>query len=288
MDDLVYLNGSLVARADARVSPFDRGFLYGDGLFETARIVAGLPFRLGKHLERLNASAAALGWGSAPVEEGLATAVAELIERNGVEDGYLRVTATRGEHRGKLTELAAPEPTLLVEARAMDLPPLEQPPEWVLAPSPVRVHAAWPTVRHKTTSYQGYLLALAEGRARGADEVYLANEEGHLTEGAITNLFFVRDDTVCTPDEGCGLLPGVTRATVLEICEERGLAAETGRYRPEELRTAREVFCTNSLRGVVRVRKLVGEPEVRYSGHHVTRELQAAYADLARRECPPL
>ena len=280
----VYLNGSILPRCEARVSAADRGFLYGDGFFETVRLVAGRPFRLERHVERMSGSCREAGWGRGVNGEEIGDAVEALVERNSVGDGYLRITATRGPHRGALTELAATEPTLLVEARAMDLPPLDAPPPYVLARSPYRANERSPLVRHKATSYQANLLALAEARGRGADEVYFLNSRGHLTEGAITNLFMVCGGAVHTPHERCGLLPGITREAVTELCAEEGIPLEEGEYEEAQFVFADEVFCTNSLRGIVPVRAIMDMPEVELGEGAVTARLQALYAELVRTE----
>jgi len=162
----------------------------------------------------------------------------------------------------------------------MRLAPLGEPPSFVLARSPYRRNEHSAVVRHKSLSYQGNVLALAEGRRRGADEVFFLNSRGHLAECAITNLFFVARGIVCTPDVECGLLPGITRQVVLEICEDRGLPAEVGVYEERDLRAADEVFCTNSLRGVVAVEKILDYPGRRPGVHDVTARLQRAYAEL--------
>ena len=140
-------------------------------------------------------------------------------------------------------------------------------------------------LRHKTVSYLPYVLALSEGRRRGADEVYFVNADGHVTEGAITSLFFVRGRTACTPAVECGLLPGITRAAVIELCRRIGPAVREGRFGEGDLCGADEIFCTNSLRGVVRVRQLLdGGPREMPAGE-VVPALQAAYAALVRSEC---
>jgi len=282
---LLYLNGRLVEPAEARISALDRGFLYGDGFFETLRIVRGVPFRLARHLERLAASCLAAGFAHELEVDGLAAALMRLVETNGVEDGYLRVSVSRGERSGRLEELACREPTVLAEAREMDLPPLESPPSIVLGKSPYLRNGLSPTVRHKSLSYQQNLLALAEGRARGADEVFFVNQDGFLTEGAISNLFFVCEGTVFTPEPGCGLLPGITRAAVLELCAREGVPAEEGSYGEERLRSADEVFCTNSLRGIMRVERILDWPKLDLSRHELIRRLQQAYAAMVRAEC---
>ncbi len=115
----------------------------------------------------------------------------------------------------------------------MELPPLDGPAPVSIVRSAYRRDEHSPIVRHKSLSYQLNVLALAEGRAAGADEVYFLNGAGELAEGAFTNLFFVRGGMVRTPDVACGLLPGVTREVVLEVCAEEGIAAEAGRYAEE-------------------------------------------------------
>ena len=281
----VYVSGEFVPRGEAKVSPFDRGFLYGDGLFETVRIVSGVPFRLEQHTARMNGSCKALGWGRALRGAELRKAAAALIERNQVSDGYLRITASRGLYDGNLAGLGVHSPTVVIEARRMELPELEAPPDYALARCPYIVDASWPLVGHKTLSYQGYILALAEGRRRGADEVYFVNSQGHVTEGAIANIFFVRSGTVCTAEDACGLLPGVTRAAVIELCESEGLALRSGRFTPEDLAGADEAFCTNSLRGVVKVSRLPDPPQAEYGEAPVTEALRRVYAALVRAEC---
>jgi branched-subunit amino acid aminotransferase/4-amino-4-deoxychorismate lyase len=283
--DYVYLNGSLVLRAEARISPLDRGFLYGDGFFETMRVVNSRPFRLERHLERMNRSCLETGWGRGVDTREVERAVGELALKNGVRDGYLRVSVSRGTYDGSLTPLEAREPTILIDVHTAQLPPLEEPPPFVLARSPYLRHEAWPLVRHKTLSYQGNVLALAEGRRRGADEVFFLNSRGCLTEGAITNLFVVRNGRVLTPDVACGLLPGITREAVIELCDELGIPHETGEYGESDLETAEEVFCTNSLRGIVGVRAVLEYPGKPLSQHSLTRRLQIAYAEMVKAEC---
>jgi len=282
--DRVYLNGELVPRLAARISPFDRGFLYGDGFFETTRIEAGAPVFLGRHLRRLAASCAATGFGTDLDTEGIADGVRGLIAANGVRTGYLRITVSRGAYAGGLTHLEAEAPTVFAEARPMELPPLDGTAPISIIRSAYRRDERSPIVRHKSLSYQLNVFALAEGRAAGADEVYFLNAAGRLAEGAITNLFFVRGGSVFTPDLACGLLPGITREVVLEVCAEEGIAARVGCYGEADLLSAEEVFCTNSLRGVIPVGRVLGSPEVTVPGGPIVPRLQRAYAAPVRAE----
>ncbi|MGD2173919.1 MAG: aminotransferase class IV [Candidatus Brocadiaceae bacterium] len=278
----VYLNGEIVGRQQAAVSPFDRGFLYGDGFFETTRIIAGAPLLLARHLERLACSCRQTGFGVVPDPAELKRAVRAVIEANGVTEGYLRISISRGLHEGRLTELESRRATVLVEGRPMDLPPLGATPPMTLARSRYRRNEDSPVVRHKTLSYQGNLLALAEGRRGGADEVFFLNARDELTEGAITNLFFIHEGTVHTPDVACGLLPGITRQVVLELCRALPVPVEVGRYCLADLMDADEVFCTNSLRGVVPVREVLDCPSLEL-GAETTSQLRLAYAEFAAR-----
>jgi branched-subunit amino acid aminotransferase/4-amino-4-deoxychorismate lyase len=284
--DYVFLNGGIVPRAHAVISPLDRGFLYGDGFFETTRILDGVALWLDRHLDRLAASCRETGFGT-PVEvEALRSGVERVIEANEVRDGYLRITLSRGVHRGELADLEAAWPTTLVQASSMDLPPLDSPPPLVLAGSRYRIDEHSPLVRHKSLSYQANLLALAEARRAGADEVFLLNSADQLTEGAISNLFFVKHGSVCTPDVSCGLLPGITREVVLGLCAELTIPFETRVYGEEDIWTADLVFCTNSLRGIMPVERIVGPPDrTMPAPGETTGLLQQAYADLARSTC---
>jgi len=284
-DERVCLNGRIVAGADARIDPLDRGFLYGDGLFETMRVVAGRAFLLDRHLERLAGSCRLMGFGREIDRAGIAKDVGRLVEANGAREGYLRITVSRGPYRGGLAELAAEEPTVLIQARPMDLSPLEAPPSLALARSPYRLDEQSPITGHKSLSYQLNVLALAEARRRGADEAFFLNTAGHLAECAVSNLFFVAGGAVRTPAVSCGLLPGVTRAVVIELCGEEGLPVEEGAWGEEELCRAEEAFCTNSLRGVMGVERILDYEDAALRVGPVTRRLQRAYAALVRRTC---
>jgi branched-subunit amino acid aminotransferase/4-amino-4-deoxychorismate lyase len=284
----VYLNGNVIGRDEARVSPFDRGFLYGDGFFETTRIVAGAPLLLDRHLRRLRDSCCAAGFGDGPDTADLAAGVDAVTAANAISEGYLRITVTRGEHTGRLAELRATEPTVFAEARPMDLPPLDRVPPIRLLRSRYSRNEDSPIVRHKSLSYQGNVLALAEARQAGADEVYFLDSHGRLTEGATTNLFLVRQGIACTPEVECALLPGVTREVVLELCRANDIPAETGRYSEDDLLEADEVFCTNGLRGIIPVSALIDHPEVTLSQRTITGRLQDLYAAFVASDSAPL
>lgn len=284
-DDVVYVNGSLVPLGEAKISAMDRGFLFGDGFFETTRVVGGTPFRMRDHLDRLSKSCLSTGWEWRPDAAHLCEATNSVIEHNGVGEGYLRITVSRGVHRGGLTELPAREPTILIDAHTMELKPLDDAAPLRIQPAPWRRNESCPLTTMKSISYQESLLALARAREEGADEVYFVNSEGALAEGAISNLFFITDGTVRTPSNDQGLLPGIGRDVVLQICREENIPCEEGSYAAASLFSADEVFCTNSLRGVMPVRKIVGKREKSFPERTLTVRLQRLFARRVLEEC---
>lgn len=244
----VWLNGRMVDADTARVSVFDHGFTVGDGVFETTKVVVGVPFALTRHLARLAASAAAMGLPE-PDERTVRDAVARVIEPLGPAPGRVRVTYTAG---------AAPlgsgrgdaEPTLVVAASAMTPWPATE--SAVLVPWVRNERSAVAGV--KTTSYADNVVALAHARAHGAGEAIFANTVGELCEGTGTNVFVVHDNVVRTPPLSSGCLAGVTRALVLAWCPE----IREERLTPGDLASADEVFLTSSTRDVQGVRSVDG------------------------------
>jgi len=281
----VYVNGRIVPASSLCISPLDRGLLYGDGFFETTRIVNGRPLMLQEHLERLVVACAETGFGNEIDAEELANAVGRIIAANGVTGGYLRITVTRGPLSGSLSDLSTDAPTAVIQARPMALPPLGAAPPIVLARSPHRQDEDSPIVAYKSLNYQVNVLALAEARRRGADDAFFLNTQGQLAECTTSNLFLVRDGVVCTPDVACGLLPGITRRTVLALCAELGVPSETGKYSEADLPAAGEAFCTNSLRGIMPVEAVLEYPESGLTVGPTVGRLQQAYAELVRRQC---
>ena len=287
MGDCVYVNGEVVPREDAKVSPFDRGFLYGDGLFETIRAYAGVPFMLDAHLHRMGASAAALGI-PMPERAELGEAVTRLIELNQLGDAYVRITVTRGLHTGALAPAEPAEPTVLVEARKLH----PYPPELyangaTVVVSSLRHDSDSPLRRHKTTNYLLSILAKREARERGADEALLLDAAGHVAEGTTSNIFCVRrhggrDSTLLTPPLDMNILPGITRATVLDLAPEAGIETGETRFTLDDLCSADEIFLTNSLMEVMPVRS-VDDREFTGAPGPTTRAMAQSYGQLVAR-----
>lgn len=253
----VYLNGELLPEESAKVAANDRGLLLGDGLFESVRAYGGRAFRLSAHLARLRQSAEFLRLDVPAGDEEIGRGIADLIERNGCSDAYVRITLTRGAlTKGLRLDHAGP-PTLLVNVRALTPYPPEQYRNGAkLIISAVRQNSASPLARHKTLSYLLYLLARQEATDAGANGAILLNEHGQVTEESVSNIFFVRDGRLLTPPVHCGLLPGIARGIVMELAQADGIGFEERPVRAGEVFDSDEVLLTNSLMEVMPVRSV--------------------------------
>jgi branched-chain amino acid aminotransferase len=278
MTNLFHVDGELVPAEDATVSVRDRGFMYGDAGFETLRVYGGEIFEWDHHLRRLKETCKTLGFGSAfPAAETLRERIDETLAANDLTDAYVRLSVTRGVQPGKLTPGEDVDPTVVVIVSELpqsgksgttvwDGPAVVESVETRKIP-----HEAIPA-SVKTHNYLNGILGRLE--ADGADEVLFESTEGFITEGATSNVFFVRDGTLCTPTTELPLLPGVTRAVVLDLAREADIPVETGRYDPAVFETAQSVFLTNS---TWEIRPVSALSEWTFEPGQVTRELRELF-----------
>ena len=256
----VFLNGRILPEVDAVVPLNDRGFLLGDGLFETARVAGGKPFRFAQHLERLSRGAEFLKIQLPFTPKEIQKFAAQLIEKNNLPEAVLRLTLTRGTGARGYSPKNCGTPTL-----AMTLHPLppknpDEPLQWSLLTSSHRIPAGDMLASFKTTSKILNVLARAEAEERGADEALLLNTNGEVAETAGGNVFWIYRDQICTVPTGRGVLPGITRAVVLEICQSLGLAMNKCVIKPEQLRNAEGIFVTQSALGIIPIASYDGQP----------------------------
>ena len=247
--------------AQAAVPVNDRGFMYGDGLFETMRVVDGRPFRAVEHLDRLARGADFLKIKSPFTPDELKAFAGQLIEKNQMRDAILRVVLTRGPGERGYTPHAGGRPTVAMTLHPA--PPLDPPARWKLVTSSYRVPASDPLAAFKTLNKLVHIMARSQAVERGADEALLLNTDGEVVEAASGNVFWISRNRVCTVPNGCGALPGITRAVVLEICPALGLQTNQRVIKPEALQMAEGVFITQSAFGVVPVVALDGKPVAR-------------------------
>ena len=255
---IVFLNGQFVPEAQAVIRVNDRGFMYGDGLFETIRVVKGRPFRLAQHLERMTRGADFLKIKPPFPAKELQQFAEQLIEKNQMPEAILRITLTRGPGERGYTPKAEGRPTVVMTLHAAAPP--ENPVQWSLMTSSFRVLAADPLSSFKTLNKLTHVMARAEAAAQGADEALLINTNGEVAETASGNIFWVYNDKVCTTPTGRGVLPGITRAVVLEICQTLGLLTNKRVIKPEALKNSEGIFITQSAFGIVPVATFDGEP----------------------------
>lgn len=282
---ICWLNGQLLPLSEARISPEDRGLLYGDGLFETLRAYHGVIFRLGAHLDRLCVGARTLRFPVEPEPAILAHACREVLRANALREAYVRITVTRGVG-GLASELDhAEQPTLLITARAFHGYPPEMVRKGMTAVvSNIRRNHCSPLARIKSLNYLENLLARAEASRQGADEALLLDMAGHVLEGSASNLFVLLDGVLTTPPVGAGVLPGITRACILQLCVELDLAAREAPCTLDVLYSAKEAFLTNSLMEVMPLVVVNGRPIGSKLPGPVTLRLRDAYQQLVRRE----
>ncbi|MBI3878359.1 MAG: aminotransferase class IV [Verrucomicrobia bacterium] len=255
---IVFLNGRFVSEERALVSVSDRGFLYGDGLFETVRVHRSRPFLLARNLERLRRSAEFLGI-QLPYSAGEFECIAnELIRRNGAKESLLRLSVSRGVGPRGYSPKEATHPTVFLSLHSPPKLNVSTPARWKLATASLRINASDPFTHYKTSNKLLQILARAEAEARGADEGLLLNTEGFVAETASANIFWIRRGTVFTPPLDCGALPGITRGLVMSFCREKNIACREMRATPDKLRRADGVFLSLSSFGLVEVASLDG------------------------------
>ncbi len=280
----VSIDGSLVRPEDAKVSVFDRGFLYGDSVFEVFRTYEGTPFREREHLERLARSAERI-FIDLPIDlETLSREIHEALDASELPNAYVRVVVTRGSGPIVLDPSTAVSPT-----RVIIVAPVTPPdPSLYEAGVPVisvrHAQSSSPAAGAKASNYLDNLLAQREARAKGAHEAIFVSPTGDLLEGATSNVFVLRDGILMTPSLDLGILGGITRAMVMKAAEREGVACAEGRLSIETLELAEEVFITSSIREVMPVVRFDDRVIGRGVPGPVTRRLHATYRALIREE----
>lgn len=280
-----WINGALVPAHEARVSVFDHGLLYGDGVFEGIRFYRGKAFRLDAHLARLERSAAAIRLVLPGDRAALVQAVTATIAAYGQPNGYLRLIVTRGEGRLGLDPTSCTRPSIIIIAD-----------ELAVVPQAVRDHGARVIIaatrrlapdgldpRIKSLNYLNHILARIEATNAGADEAILLNQRGHVAEGSAENVFIVRDDELLTPPATEGALEGITRMAVLETANAAGLRWREATLSPYDLYTAEECFLTGTGAELIPVREVDGRPLHHCPGPFYAR-LCEGFAQLVERE----
>lgn len=278
---IVFLNGKLVPEEKAVVSVFDRSFLYGDGLFETIRIFNGQPFRWQQHLERLQRGAKFLKIKLPFAQKQLRQFIGQLVAKNKMPDSLLRLTLSRGGGKRGYLPKNVNRPTVAMTLHPAPKINLKNPPRWKLIASSFRLPANEPLAQFKTCNKLPQILARTDADAVGADEALLLNTDGFVVEGASSNLFWIERNTFCTPPLGAGILSGVTRATVLEICRKLKIPVREKNILPKDLTRTDGVFVSLSSFGIVEATSIDGKKLKQSS---LTKQISIAYNKILLEE----
>ena len=284
---LVYLNKGLVPASDAKVSVFDHGFLYGDGIYETMRVYDGVVFMLDEHVKRLYRSASRIRLGIPKNIAEIKSAIYETLKANSLRNAYVRLTVSRGYGPIGLDPGLCKEPTFVIIADEFR----EYPEKYykngiklIIAGTRRNLkEAVNPQI--KSLNFLNNILAKIEAKQKGAYEAVMLNARGYLTEGTICNIFFVTPPipplsrgggggVLCTPSVDCGILDGITRKIILESAAANGLKIKEGKFKKDDIYNASEVFITNTTMEVMPVCKVDGK---RYKVGPITKLLRGEY-----------
>ena len=256
----VHINGELVDKEDARISVFDHGLLYGDGVFEGMRSYSGSVFRLDEHLDRLWQSAAAIQLKIPGNKEQMAAAVNETLVANRIEDGYIRLVVTRGVGTLGLDPNRCDQPQVIIITDFITLYPDEfyRDGMEIVTARTIRNHPQALDPRIKSLNYLNNILAKIEGLEAGCVEALMLNYQGEVAECTGENIFIVRDQQLLTPPLEAGILHGITRGTVMELARNDGIGVVETTISLDDLYGADECFLTGSAAEVVPVIKVDG------------------------------
>lgn len=245
----------LVPAGKAVVSVFDHGFLYGDGVYETLRAYDGVVFKIKEHIERLFNSAALIRLDISKTPEAIIRAVNKTVKANRLSDAYIRITVSRGKGPIGLDPALCPKPTFVIIANPFQ----GYPPAYYKSGVNIAIvntrrnfnKSIDPAI--KSLNFLNNILAKIEGKERGAYEAVMLNYMGYIAEGTISNIFFVKNGTLHTPETSVGILNGITRTAIIRIAKELGIKVNEGKFRPAHIYSSGEVFISNTTMEVMPV-----------------------------------
>ena len=259
----------------------DRGFLYGDGLFETLRTYRRKPFCLEDHVGRLSRSSKYFDIPFHHTFQQIGHIIEQLITQNGLKDAYIRMTLSRGSTSHGLIPHHPCDPTFVVHAK----PLTPYPPAWhitglSLTTSSFRRSDTCPISGHKTLNFLTNYLIKKEAVDHGYHDAIILNTNNQVTECAVSNVFIVEKNAVITPALKTNILPGITRKIILRLCKESGISVSEEAFGMERVLAAEEIFVTNSLMEVMPVSKIDGKPAGKAIPGVITKMLQDRYTLL--------
>ncbi|WP_425613940.1 branched-chain-amino-acid transaminase [Anatilimnocola sp. NA78] len=280
----IYISGKYFDKEHAKVSVYDHGLLYGDGVFEGMRSYHGKVFRLAEHLDRLWDSARSI-WLNIPIsKEEMAKAVNETLAKNSIRDGYIRLIITRGAGTLGLDPNKCPMPEVIIITDHIQLYPKEFYDNGlkIITASTVRNHTAALSPRIKSLNYLNNILAKIEGMRAGCVEALMLNTQGEVAECTGDNIFLVRNGILYTPPIDAGILEGITRNAVIELAEKAGIVVRQIPLSRHDVYIADEVFLTGSAAEVIPVVEIDSRTIGEGKPGPMTKKLTAKFHELTR------
>lgn len=290
MGEWVYLNGEFVRKNEAKISVFDHGFLYGDGVFEAMRAYGGRVFKLQSHLQRLWESAKAIAL-KIPLSRGkLTEKVLESLRKNKLKDAYVRLVVSRGEGDLGLDPRKCPHPQIIIITDKISIYP-EELYEKGLEIAVVSTRRNIPSAlnpRIKSLNYLNNILAKIEVNLQGLPEAVMLNKDGYVAECTADNIFIVEGEALVTPPTWVGALKGITRGVVMELAQKEGISVQERTFTPAALYASDECFLTGTAAEVIPVTKVDGRAIGDGVAGPMTKRLIKKFRELTKKEGTPI
>jgi branched-chain amino acid aminotransferase len=285
-EQLIYLNGEFVRKEDAKVSVYDHGFLYGDGVFEGIRSYNGNVFRLEEHLERLYDSAKSVMLEIPHTFEEMTKLVVETLRRNELKDAYIRLIVSRGVGNLGIDPLTCSKPSVIVIAEALSLFPksLYDNGIEIVSVATRRNRSDVLSPKVKSLNYMNNILVKIEANLAGVSEALMLNDQGYVAEGSADNIFIVRKNKILTPPGYVGALEGITRNAIMEVAAQKGYEVQEGVFTRHDVYVADEVFLTGTAAEVIAVIKVDGRVIGDGKPGPVTNDLLASFRELVQQD----
>ncbi|MBI3410040.1 MAG: branched-chain-amino-acid transaminase [Planctomycetes bacterium] len=284
MTPKVYVNGKFFDKPDAKISVYDHGLLYGDGVFEGIRIYEGKVFRLKEHVDRLFESARAIKLEIPLSRSQMMEAIQSTVNANNKKNGYIRPVVTRGAGTLGLDPRKTTDPQVIVIVDDITMYPAElyENGMEIATVATIRNHPAALNPRVKSLNYLNNILAKLEGIQAGCLECLMLNHKGEISECSGDNIFLVKHGILRTPSIDSGILEGITRNAVLELARDAGISAQELALTRHDVLTADECFLTGTAAEVIPVTKCDGRPIGAGKPGPITRQLREAFHKLVR------
>ena len=283
----IYINGQIVPQEDAKISVFDHGLLYGDGVFEGIRAYHGKIFTLDEHLDRIYDSATAISLKIPITKAEMAEAIKQTMKANNLTDSYIRLVVTRGV--GKLgldpNKCATPQIIIITDTIELYSKALYERGLDIVTVTTIRNHFSALDPKIKSLNYLNNILAKIESIQSGAGEALMLNKDGYVAECAGDNIFIFKDNTLLTPPSSAGILVGITRNVVMKLAAEMGVQVREELMTRYDLYIAEECFLTGTAAEIIPVVKIDGRTIGTGKPGKITLDLLKRYRDLTKNGC---